>query len=234
MDERRRVFRWKINRQAKLKLEDVECFADCHINDINLKGAQICLGHRFPKDTFLKFCIFLAKNCVLEVEAWIVWHKSISGTNGYGLYFTKLKDEDKEKIYQFVNRFHPQQIKYQYCQDQYQKGGEIMPDNNIEDRRIFERFQVRLPTKYLDLNLNKEGQCQTHDISAKGVGLVTNAGLQPRTAVELWLHCPDEGEPLYTRAEVIWSNQVSPNEYRVGVNLEKANLMGLSRVLRLA
>lgn len=232
MEQRRRFFRWQINRQTKIKLEGAKHFSYCRISDINLKGLRISCEPRLPKDTFVKFSIFLAHDCVVEVEAWVVWHKTISGANGYGLYFTKLKDQDKEKIYQFVHKHYPEQFKCQYCQDKLQEGGEVMPEENLEDRRIFERFLISLPIKYLNLHSNREGQGQTKDICAKGVGLVTNERLQPRTAVELWLHCPDKGEPLYTRAEVVWSDQVSFSEYRAGLNLDKANLMGLSRVLR--
>ena len=108
-----------------------------------------------------------------------------------------------------------------------------MPNGGFEDRRIFARFTAQFPLRFIDLTSNEEGQGQTLDVSAKGVGLVTTGQLQPRTAVELWLDIPDTGEPFYTRGEVVWSSMVAPQEYRAGVNLEKANLMGLSRVLRI-
>jgi hypothetical protein len=70
------------------------------------------------------------------------------------------------------------------------------------------------------------------DISAKGIGLVANTELEAQVPLELWLEIPDKGDPFYARGKVIWSNMVTPDEYRVGVNLEKADLVGLSRVLR--
>lgn len=232
MDNRRSLSRWQITRQAKIKLEGAQAFADCRINDINLKGLNICLGLALPKDSFLKFCLFLAEDCALDVEAWIVWHKTIGNSNSYGLYFSRIKDADKEKIYRFVCSHCPQLLKLQYCKDIMQKGGEVMGSQAIEDKRIFERFCLKFPVRVLEPSSNKESQGQTQDISAKGICLTCSEELLPQMPLELWLKIPDQGEPLYTRGEVVWSDKVSPNEYRAGINLEKADLMGLSRVLR--
>lgn len=102
----------------------------------------------------------------------------------------------------------------------------------MEDRRIFARFKAAMPVKFLDTRGNSEGTAQAADISAKGIGLVVHAELKPATPLELWLEIPDKAEPLYARGEVVWSRKLEPAKYRVGVNLEKADLMGLSRVLR--
>ncbi len=102
----------------------------------------------------------------------------------------------------------------------------------MEDRRIFARLPVRLPLRFIDVGENKEGEAETQDISAKGIGLVTNEELSPRTPLEMWLQLPDRSEPLYTRGEVVWSRALEPNKYQVGVELEKADLMGMARVLR--
>lgn len=114
------------------------------------------------------------------------------------------------------------------------EGGEKMEKvkENFEDRRTFARFPVSLSLKYLDLGSNREGQAQTCDISAKGIGMLSQEKLTPHTSLELWLQMPDKSEPFYTRGEVVWSESASNNEFRAGVNLEKADLMGVSRVLR--
>ncbi len=107
-----------------------------------------------------------------------------------------------------------------------------MENMNYDDQRIFARFPARFPLRFLDVDTNMEGGAETSDISAKGLGLVTNGHLQPNSSLEMWLHIPDQGEPLYARGEVVWSKMVEPNKYRSGINLDKADLMGLSRVLR--
>jgi len=107
-----------------------------------------------------------------------------------------------------------------------------MQISEAEDKRIFARFPVKMAMRFLDLLSNREGQAQSLDISAKGISFVAAAELKPMTPLELWLKIPDKGDPLYTRGEVVWSEMVSPEQYRMGINLERADLMGMSRVLR--
>jgi hypothetical protein len=228
MQDHRRCPRWQINWQAKVRISDKESLTDCHINDINFKGLKLTLAEKLTPDTFVKLSLILSSDFVLNVEAWVAWHKTIDGYNLYGLYFTKIKDLDKEKIYQFMRGYFPEKINQQWWKDlSAEKGGEEM-----QDRRIFARFSTEFPLRFLDLNRGKEGQAQTQDISAKGIGFLTNEELSTHTPLEMWLEIPDKGEPLYTRGEVAWSKSQGADEYRVGVNLERADLMGMSRVLR--
>jgi len=107
-----------------------------------------------------------------------------------------------------------------------------MANEAMQDKRVFERFSARIPVRFLNTGSNEEGFCKTQDISAKGLGLETAQLLPVNSTLELWLEIPDKGEPLYTRGSVAWSQSTGINEYRAGINLEKADLMGLSRVLR--
>lgn len=226
MHDHRQIKRWQISWQAKLKLKGAESFTNCKINDINLKGLKLCLAQRLHTDTFLKFNLALSKECILEnVEVWIVWHKCTEGINSYGLYFSRISDQCKEKIYRFIRQYYPEQLDGQWWQKE--KGGEQM-----EDHRIFERFNADMPLRFLELDGNREGTARTKDISAKGMGIICKEQLKSRTPLEVWLEIPDKGEPLYARGEVVWARQQGLDEYRMGIHLEKANLMGLSRVMR--
>ena len=103
---------------------------------------------------------------------------------------------------------------------------------DFNDHRIFARFAARFPLRFLDSNTSREGDAMVRDVSAKGLGLVAGEALAPLTPLEMWLDIPDKGEPLYVRGEVAWSKKLDADQYRIGVNLERADLMGLSRVLR--
>jgi hypothetical protein len=92
MRERRRLNRWQVNGQARVKLEGAEVFTSCSLKDINLKGAQISLARKLPTDTFLKINLVLAEDFILNVEVWIAWHRIIDGHNIYGFYFSKRKE----------------------------------------------------------------------------------------------------------------------------------------------
>jgi hypothetical protein len=168
---------------------------------------------------------------VLDVEAWVAWHKAIEAGNIYGIYFTKINDADKEKIFQFLLRDFPEQVGQKWWKNT-REGGAIMQVEKPADRRVFSRFPVQLPVRFLDPDSNQEGYATTCDVSAKGLGLVSKIKLNAHKALELWLDIPDNSVPLYARAEVVWSQATGNHEYRCGINLEKADLMGLARVLR--
>ncbi len=102
----------------------------------------------------------------------------------------------------------------------------------MEDRRVFTRIEARLPLRFRDLSQGKEGSAETINISANGLGLVTNGNLTIQTYIEMWVYIPDQHEPFHTRGEVIWSTDLAGTNYkRVGVRLEKEELMGLARAL---
>lgn len=228
MQLRRRLVRWQLDIDARLNIGGQSGALDCILHDINYNGARISFPEKLYLDTSLELRICLAKEISFCVEAWVVWHKLIEGVNIYGIYFTKIKDADKEKISKFVRSDFSEQVSKEWWKGFTEKeGGEDM-----DDRRIFERFQTKFPLRFIDLKENREGSAQMQDVSAKGLGFTVRDELKLRTPLEMWLQIPDKGEPLYTRGFVAWSKMVAPNEYRIGVNLERADLMGMSRALR--
>ena len=101
-----------------------------------------------------------------------------------------------------------------------------------KDRRDFARFSVDLRVQFLDTMNNKKGEAQTKDISAKGIGIFTNENLTPKTEIEMWVEIPDKEEPLYIIGKVVWSIEVQDNKYRVGISLDRADLVSVSYILR--
>jgi len=230
--ERRMPGRWEIERQIKAKIGREGAFVSCRIKDINFKGLQILTSEKIGKDSFVKLSLVLDEEFTLNVDAWVVWSKVMDGLNCYGMYFSKMKDSDKQIIYKFIYKYYSKEMISKCWEGLDEKGGEVMSEKTFEDRRIFERFPARLSLKFLNLDSNREGQAESSDISAKGIGLVTNEALSPNTALEMWLNIPDRGEPLYTRGEVVWSRMLGQDKYRAGIELNKADLMGMARVLR--
>ena len=237
MQERRRFVRWQIDRQAPIKFEGAVAPTTCTIHDISFKGARISLPHRLSKDTPHRVTITLCDEfACLDIEMWIIWHKRVMDINLYGTYFTKIKDSDKENIYRFMRKYFPAQINKQWWLETKKEGGEKEMEetkiNNSKDRRIFERFATKFPVRFIDLKRNKEGEAEVCDVSAKGLGIIVSDQLAPDTSLEMWLDIPDRGEPVYTRGEVVWSQLTEPGQWRAGIDLEKADLMSMSRVLR--
>ncbi|MCM8792429.1 MAG: PilZ domain-containing protein [Candidatus Omnitrophica bacterium] len=106
-------------------------------------------------------------------------------------------------------------------------------NNNYSDRRIFERVPLDLSVRFIDTYHLCEGEGKTVDISAKGMGLVTEHNLNPYTPLELWVDIPGRNQPFYTRAEVVWSKPLAENLWRVGVEFERADFMNVSQLLNI-
>ena len=107
-----------------------------------------------------------------------------------------------------------------------------MRDENFSDRRLFRRIPANLSLRFFDQNSNKEGLASTQDISAKGISLLTYEKLVPNSSLEMWLKIPKRDSELYTRGRVVWSEKFGFNQYKAGVDLEKAEFMGMSAILR--
>lgn len=228
MDERRKITRWQVDVPAQIRHEaEEECFS-CRVKDISFKGLSVVSKEKLTKDACVKLQVSFEAGITFKFEAWVCWHKGYGETNCYGMYFTRIDDATKEGIFRFIKRNMSQEVSKAWFGEGVKKeGGEKM-----EDKRIFERFEKKLPLRFLDLNLFREGSALTRDISAKGVGFNSDIELKTNTPLELWVDVDNKGEPLYARGQVAWSQMCEGGLCRVGVNLEKANLMGLSRILR--
>lgn len=222
MIDRRRFVRWQVARDAKIRLEGQDTDIDCRLDDISFKGMKLCLTKELKRDKYLKVCLTLSDESSVDIELWVVWHRTLDGHNIYGLYFSRIRDADKEKIFQYVRKHFPDKINRVWWEGVSTEGGEAM-----EDRRVFARTQTSLPVSYLNLRKKTEGKAQAWDISAKGISLVADEELTTYTPLEMWLDVPGRGEPLYTRGEVVWSKLTASDKYRIGVNLEKADLKEL-------
>lgn len=102
----------------------------------------------------------------------------------------------------------------------------------FEDRRVFARFRAELSLKYANLNSKTQIKARIRDLCAKGLGAFTDKVLAPHSQLDMWLKMPDNGEEVFTKGKVIWSERVEPNKYRVGIELEKPELMAISIILR--
>jgi hypothetical protein len=102
----------------------------------------------------------------------------------------------------------------------------------MEDRRIFERFNAEFPLRFINSERNDEGSAQVRDVSAKGLGIVSDSELAVDTPLEMWLDIPQRSEPLHTRGQVVWSRRAGAGKWQAGINLEQAQLMPLAQLYK--
>ena len=105
--ERRFLPRWKIHCAALIRWEGLEKYLDCEINNLNLKGFAVSLSHKLPMDC-CKITLRMSKEFIFDVEISVLWRRLTEEKNTYGVKFTKIRDADKEKIYQLVRRDFPE------------------------------------------------------------------------------------------------------------------------------
>ncbi|MFA5114725.1 MAG: PilZ domain-containing protein [Candidatus Omnitrophota bacterium] len=109
-----------------------------------------------------------------------------------------------------------------------------METYSSSDKRLFQRVPLRISLRFLNTSTNKWNLVQTEDISARGIGMLTQREVDPETPLEMWLPIPERGETYYTRGKVAWSRRLEPDRYRVGVELNRVDLMGLAPFMRKA
>jgi PilZ domain len=102
----------------------------------------------------------------------------------------------------------------------------------FEDRRVFARFRAEFPLKYSFPDTDKENRADMRDLCAKGMCVFTNEQLAENSRLDLLLTMPDNGEEISTKGQVIWSERIEPRKYRVGIELEKPELMVIAIILR--
>ncbi len=101
-----------------------------------------------------------------------------------------------------------------------------------EDERIFERIPAKLTIRYRNISSQQWGLLQSQDISAKGIGLVSKAGLPMNTPLELWVPVPGRGESVYSQGKIVWSKAFGFSTCRSGIKLNRPDLVGLLPILR--
>ena len=102
------------------------------------------------------------------------------------------------------------------------------------DRRKFVRFPVCICLKCQCPEPSHEVPSKTHDISIKGIGVLTSERFSEGSPLDLLLSMPDNGEEIQAKGKVVWQDQngTGPNMYRVGIFLEEAGLKPIPLVLR--
>jgi hypothetical protein len=111
------------------------------------------------------------------------------------------------------------------------KKGSLMADSAFIEKRAFPRFAISIPVT-CRTHTEKAIEGRTHDISAGGLGIITEEGLSPGASVGIYLRMADNGGEIYKKGKVAWSRSVDAHKYRAGVQLEEANLKPIPIVLR--
>jgi hypothetical protein len=111
------------------------------------------------------------------------------------------------------------------------EGGRM--DSN-SDRRIFERFSAKLPTKFKNASDDYGMDVSLRDFSASGVRLHTRERFFIDDVLSLEVKLPDGKDPVPLNGRVCWARAQAPSVWEVGMEFHKVNLFKLHRLVKFA
>jgi len=104
MNERRQLPRWEIKKEAKVWIPLLQDFSHCMVENMHLKGMSVSFNKRLPHQKTIRMSFAIGDNYdFIKFEAQIPWVKEEQGRYVYGLSFSKIADNDKDRIYQYIN-----------------------------------------------------------------------------------------------------------------------------------
>jgi len=99
--EKRLLPRWKIAAQAKIKWQNFKDYLNCEVMDLNMKGFCLSSPEKIL-DYNTRAELYFNEKYFFEVGISVTWHKEIEEKQVYGIKFLKVRDYDREKIYQMM------------------------------------------------------------------------------------------------------------------------------------
>ena len=105
MDERRQLPRWEIKKEAKVWMQGEPVNArQCVIEDMHLKGMCVSLNKQLPQERPVRMSFAIGDDFdPIKIEAEIPWAKENQDRYVYGLSFSRISDEGKGRIDQYIN-----------------------------------------------------------------------------------------------------------------------------------
>ena len=104
--EKRLLPRWKISSPAKIKWQGFTDYVTCEVRDLNMKGLSLAMAEKVP-EADARVEIYFNEKYFFDIEVSVVWHKEAEAKQIYGLRFLRVRDSDKEKIYQMMKENFP-------------------------------------------------------------------------------------------------------------------------------
>ena len=104
MDERRQLPRWEVKKEVKVWVPLLQAFSHCVVEDIHLKGMCVSFKKQLHNEKPLRMSFALGDNYnFIKIEADVPWEKRDNDKFVYGLSFNRIDEQDKEKLYQYIN-----------------------------------------------------------------------------------------------------------------------------------
>ena len=99
--EKRLLPRWQISAPAKIKWYGQSDYLPCQVRDLNMRGFCLILDTKITEYNG-RIELYFNEKYFFDIEVSVTWHKEIDNKQIYGFKFLKIRDADKEKLYQMM------------------------------------------------------------------------------------------------------------------------------------
>ncbi len=101
-----------------------------------------------------------------------------------------------------------------------------------DERRLFERFSARFPTKFKDSRSDFGTDVFLRDASASGVRIITTERMFLDDPVAIEVEVPDGGAPMVISGKVAWSRPANASMWDIGLQFPQINFMQVQRLFK--
>ena len=99
--EKRFMPRWKILAPAKIKWQGSKDYVACEVRDLNMRGFCLVMTEKITEYS-ARAELYFNEKYFFDIEISVAWHKEVDKKQIYGIRFLKVRDFDREKIYQMM------------------------------------------------------------------------------------------------------------------------------------
>ena len=103
-----------------------------------------------------------------------------------------------------------------------------------DERRMFERFDTQLPTKFKDSDAEYGTDVFLRDFSASGARMHTRERFFIDDMLSVQIEIPDGHDPLPLNGRVRWIKPRTTSMYELGIEFHKVHLMKMHRLVKFA
>jgi hypothetical protein len=104
-EERRRIPRWPVRVETTVSWQGQQP-VECVLENLNLKGFSITMPVMFQQ-SLIKVQFHLAPDFLLNLDAMVLWYRTAGGKHRYGILITRMRNDDRERLYEFVRANFP-------------------------------------------------------------------------------------------------------------------------------
>ncbi len=101
-----------------------------------------------------------------------------------------------------------------------------------EERRLFDRFSARFPTKFKHSRNEYGTDVFLRDASASGLHILSSERMFLDDGVTLEVEVPDGGPPMVLNAKVAWVRSANAAMWDIGLQFPKVNFMHMQRLYK--